>query len=190
MKKTQLVRQDCWMITIAVFLHHALVMSSLTRSITYLNQMMMNPISQNHPPVIQRLVLSDQDCDSDCAEKQDSHHTVRQSSHRQSRQSSTVVDDSRHSTKFQSFHYLQGTGGAESIEEGKWKRVEKLHSCVLSSKMYGKMPRHLEQVHGHEIEVAKMLALPKGSADRSKAWSRIRNKGHFEHNYRGTRFWK
>ena len=48
--------------------------------------------------------------------------------------------------------------------------------------MYSKIPRHLEQVHYSEVEVAKILILPKNSKSRKSAWKLIANKGDHAHN--------
>ena len=45
------------------------------------------------------------------------------------------------------------------------------------------MARHLELAHNNEIEVAKILTLPKRSKERRKAWGLLVNKGDFSHNY-------
>ena len=62
------------------------------------------------------------------------------------------------------------------------KQHAKKHSCVFCGKLYSKIARHLEQVHYNEVEVAKILVLPKKSKARMEAWKLLANKGDFAHN--------
>lgn len=49
--------------------------------------------------------------------------------------------------------------------------------------MYPNIARHLERKHGNEIEVAKILILPKKSAERRTEWGKLVKAGNFQHNY-------
>ena len=58
---------------------------------------------------------------------------------------------------------------------------DKKHSCPFCTECFAKLPRHLEQIHSDEIEVASILALPK-SRERKLKWAELRNRGNFGHN--------
>lgn len=60
---------------------------------------------------------------------------------------------------------------------------DKRHSCPYCQKQFAKLPRHLEQVHCDELDVAKALIYPKGSKERKGCMEILRNKGNFKHNY-------
>jgi len=62
------------------------------------------------------------------------------------------------------------------------RRSEKLHSCIYCSKMYARISRHYTQVHSQEMDIAKILALSKKSKERKGMWTKIVNKGNFNHN--------
>lgn len=63
------------------------------------------------------------------------------------------------------------------------KRSPKLHNCYFCKKMYSRIARHYEQVHSNEMDVAKILCLPKKSKERKKMWTCLLNKGNYSHNY-------
>jgi hypothetical protein len=46
------------------------------------------------------------------------------------------------------------------------RRSDKEQACVFCEGLYSKLPRHLEQKHSNEAEVAKALNLPVGSKER------------------------
>ncbi|XP_014679259.1 PREDICTED: uncharacterized protein LOC106819109, partial [Priapulus caudatus] len=60
--------------------------------------------------------------------------------------------------------------------------TSKQHCCMYCEKLYAKVPRHMEQVHSEEHEVAKILAMPKMSKRRRGAWVILVGKGDFKHN--------
>lgn len=60
------------------------------------------------------------------------------------------------------------------------KRTLKRQCCVYCEKLDPKLPRHMETKH--EIEVAKILSLKKGSKERKKAWALLAAKGNNMHN--------
>ena len=62
---------------------------------------------------------------------------------------------------------------------GRWI---KRHSCLFCSLHVNKMSRHLLRCHSTEPQVAKVLALPKGSIERRREWVTLLNKEDFEHN--------
>ena len=59
---------------------------------------------------------------------------------------------------------------------------DKKHCCPFCMKMFPKLPRHLEQLHSFEVEVAAVLAFPKKSRERKLRWDDLRNRGNFGHN--------
>ena len=59
---------------------------------------------------------------------------------------------------------------------------DKKHYCVFCMKQYAKIPRHMEQCHSSENEVASILCLPKSSKERKSKWDLLRNKGNMAHN--------
>ena len=59
---------------------------------------------------------------------------------------------------------------------------DKKHCCLFCTKMCPKLPRHLEQIHSTEVEVAAALAFPKKSKERKLRWDDLRNRGNFSHN--------
>ncbi|KAH3779598.1 hypothetical protein DPMN_157401 [Dreissena polymorpha] len=78
---------------------------------------------------------------------------------------------------------MQGVYALPSQKTADGKRKwDKKQSCVFSSKLYPKLPRHLEKVHSKEVEVQRALAFEKGSKERKEAWKSMRNKGNFAHN--------
>ena len=69
---------------------------------------------------------------------------------------------------------------SESIKGKKW---DKQHACKFCHKMVIKMSDHLERVHKNEVEVARVLAMKKGSRERRTAWGELLRQGDFLHNY-------
>ncbi|KAL5005605.1 hypothetical protein ScPMuIL_016763 [Solemya velum] len=59
---------------------------------------------------------------------------------------------------------------------------DKKNVCVYCNKLYAKLPRHLEQKHREELEVASALSFPKNSENRKLKWQELRNRGNFSHN--------
>ena len=62
------------------------------------------------------------------------------------------------------------------------RQWDKKQCCPYCMSLYPKLPRHLEQKHSTELEVASILALPKGSRKRKIMWSLLKNKGNYAHN--------
>lgn len=67
-----------------------------------------------------------------------------------------------------------------SLEENKKK--QKMQCCVYCEKLIIKVPRHMEKKHENEIEVAKILVMPKRSKERKNAWMTLVSKGNYSHN--------
>lgn len=66
----------------------------------------------------------------------------------------------------------------------KTRRVwDKKHYCLYCGKPYGKMPRHLQQIHYEETEVAHFLSLPLKSTRRRLLIRKIVNEGDYTHNF-------
>lgn len=59
----------------------------------------------------------------------------------------------------------------------------KEHACVYCKEFRQNIARHLTRKHGEELEVGKILALPKKSKERRKLWEQLVNKGDFANNY-------
>ncbi|XP_071828763.1 uncharacterized protein [Apostichopus japonicus] len=62
------------------------------------------------------------------------------------------------------------------------RKWDKHQYCVYCMKTYAKLPRHLEQVHLKEKEVAEALNYDKGSCKRKELLTLLRNKGNHSHN--------
>ncbi|XP_052261560.1 uncharacterized protein LOC127865677 isoform X2 [Dreissena polymorpha] len=64
------------------------------------------------------------------------------------------------------------------------KRTQKWQCCLYCNKLQTKISRHMACNHSTEIEVAKILSLPKNSIERRRAWIELESKGNFCHNDR------
>ncbi|KAH3710911.1 hypothetical protein DPMN_070409 [Dreissena polymorpha] len=60
-------------------------------------------------------------------------------------------------------------------------RSHKTQCYIYCEKLDYKLHRHLEQQHSNEIEVAKILNMPKRSKERKQAWAAITAKGNNLH---------
>ena len=74
-----------------------------------------------------------------------------------------------------------GTVTVQNASNKNGRRWDKKHSCPFCTECFAKLPRHLEQIHSGEIEVASILALPK-SRERKLKWAELRNRGNYGHN--------
>ena len=63
------------------------------------------------------------------------------------------------------------------------KLWDKKHSCVFCHKTVTKMHTHLQRVHHGEPQVARVLAMTKGTTKRRHGWGELLNEGDFKHNY-------
>ena len=63
------------------------------------------------------------------------------------------------------------------------RQYDKKHFCLYCEQPQNKLPRHLQLHHKNEIEVTKILSLPKNSKKRKVLLFRILNKGNYNHNY-------
>lgn len=59
---------------------------------------------------------------------------------------------------------------------------DKRYSCYYCQKMVGQIAKHLEKKHSNEIEVSKILAMPKNSKKRRDEFSKILKVGNYYHN--------
>jgi len=59
---------------------------------------------------------------------------------------------------------------------------KKKHFCMYCNTFQSKIVRHLERVHGNELEIQKFKDLPKGTAERKKIIETIRRRGDFYFN--------
>ena len=55
--------------------------------------------------------------------------------------------------------------------------------CKYCGLQYSKIARHLENVHAHEPEVAKVLTFHVKSKERKCGWELLRNEGNYLHNF-------
>ncbi|XP_054286882.1 titin homolog [Macrosteles quadrilineatus] len=69
-----------------------------------------------------------------------------------------------------------------SVSTGKKKVYDQIHCCFFCDKLICKMSRHLEHCHENEMEVAKILALPKSSLLRRNAFSELTRLGDYHYN--------
>jgi len=71
--------------------------------------------------------------------------------------------------------------------EGK-KLWDKKHYCVYCEKAFAKLPRHLESIHKHELDVIKLRSLDRRVKEqcvaRNKIIDALRKKGDYSHNLR------
>ncbi|XP_021356135.1 uncharacterized protein LOC110452122 [Mizuhopecten yessoensis] len=59
---------------------------------------------------------------------------------------------------------------------------DKRQACYYCGQLFAKISEHLENKHKDQMEVARIIAMIKGSKDRTLAWKKIRNMGNFQHN--------
>ena len=62
------------------------------------------------------------------------------------------------------------------------RKWDKKQYCVYSSKCFSKLPRHFEQKHANEIEVAEAISLPLKSIKRKLIWEKLCREGNYDHN--------
>nr|CAI5856940.1 unnamed protein product [Callosobruchus analis] len=63
------------------------------------------------------------------------------------------------------------------------KRIrDKVHCCLFCDKFMINMARHFELIHRSEIQVARILAMPKGSKKRKNALEELSRAGDIYHN--------
>lgn len=60
---------------------------------------------------------------------------------------------------------------------------DKRHYCAYCNKPQSKIARHLERIHGDELDVAAALCHKKGSNQRNELLMRVRKRGDYLHNY-------
>lgn len=72
--------------------------------------------------------------------------------------------------------YIQTSGSVSG------KRAQKRQCCFYCGQLNTKISRHLTTHHASEIEVAKILSLPKKSKERKKAWTELGAKGNSLYN--------
>ncbi|XP_033730179.1 uncharacterized protein LOC117319494 isoform X1 [Pecten maximus] len=59
---------------------------------------------------------------------------------------------------------------------------DKRQACYYCGQLFAKISEHLENKHKDQMEVARIIAMKKGSKERTLAWKKIRNMGNFQHN--------
>lgn len=59
------------------------------------------------------------------------------------------------------------------------RKWDKKFYCMFCKNLYSKLPRHLYRAHSEEWEIAKVLSLDKGSAERKKILQQVQNRGTF-----------
>ena len=65
----------------------------------------------------------------------------------------------------------------------KFKRTyDKKNCCLYCTKEFGKLARHLEQVHHNEEEVQVALSFPKSDKRRKEQFTKLRKMANFNHN--------
>ena len=93
----------------------------------------------------------------------------------------TSSHDTPESSQLGEVTSTSGTVTVQNASNKNGRRWDKKHSCSFCMECFAKLPRHLEQIHSDEIEVASILALPK-SRERKLKWAELRNQGNFGHN--------
>lgn len=80
------------------------------------------------------------------------------------------------------------SGGTSSDAQGVWINISnaygRCHCCFFCNKMQTKLSKHVERCHADEIDVARLLAMKKGSEERKNAFQLLPNKGNYYHNKR------
>lgn len=71
----------------------------------------------------------------------------------------------------------------ESKLNSKGNLNNKKHACLFCEKLFPNIARHITNKHASELDVAKILLLPKKSKQRRMAWQKLVNKGDYAHNY-------
>ena len=106
-------------------------------------------------------------------------------------ESQSSVDDSDSDDDYvlpaeDSKHELVSSSGGVQValssnteHKRKW---DKKQYCVYCSKCFGKLPRHFQQKHANEIEVAEAISLPLKSVRRRLIWEKLRREGNYNHN--------
>lgn len=62
-------------------------------------------------------------------------------------------------------------------------RNNKLNCCLFCGKYNTRISRHFTECHYRESEVARILSFPKRSLQRKQLWTKLVNRGNYEHNY-------
>lgn len=62
-------------------------------------------------------------------------------------------------------------------------RNNKLNCCLFCGKYNTRISRHYTECHYRESEVARILSFPKRSLQRKQLWTKLVNRGNYEHNY-------
>lgn len=61
-------------------------------------------------------------------------------------------------------------------------RNNKLNCCLFCGKYNTRISRHYAECHYRESEVARILSFPKRSLQRKQLWTKLVNRGNYEHN--------
>lgn len=67
------------------------------------------------------------------------------------------------------------------VQNSKIKSTKR-NCCVFCKKLQSQLARHLETVHGNELEVQKFAVLPKNNLERKEIINNLRKKGNFMFN--------
>ena len=70
----------------------------------------------------------------------------------------------------------------QQMADDSGKKIPKTHVCLFCKEAYSKIPRHMEQVHAQEPDVAKILCMKKKSSERREAWEKLEKMGDYLHN--------
>lgn len=62
-------------------------------------------------------------------------------------------------------------------------RNNKLNCCLFCGKYNTRISRRYTECHYRESEVARILSFPKRSLQRKQLWTKLVNRGNYEHNY-------
>ena len=68
------------------------------------------------------------------------------------------------------------------LVSSKRSRGHKTHYCYYCGLLGFKLPRHMKNNHGQEVEVARALLLPKKSKERRNAWLEVACEGDYKVN--------
>lgn len=98
-------------------------------------------------------------------------------------ESSCTVDDSSNSSSDELSNSTIKLPLSKSNKlTGKIKVYDQVHSCFYCDKIVNKMSRHLEICHHQEMDVAKVLAMPKKSTFRREAFIELTRLGDYHYN--------
>lgn len=94
---------------------------------------------------------------------------------------SEYIPSSSSSSSEAEFEISEDQNKRQSVQKTYRKR-DKRHACCYCNKVMLNLARHFEGAHDKEIEVARLLAMPKNSSDRRNGFIELSRKGDYYYN--------